>query len=291
MLTNHALPIVMQAIDIVLVSYVVYQLLIFVKGTSTFQMIRGFVLIFLLTVGARLFHLSVLEWLLRSFWAVSLVVCVIVFQPEIRKMFMEMGRRRISNTLLRTEMLDELVKAVNDFSAKRIGALIVFEGDIGLKNYTSVGINIDSQISWELLETIFMPHSPLHDGAVIIRGNTIAAAACFLPLSKKELPKSMGTRHRAALGITERSDALVVIVSEETGTVSLVNNGHIRSAVTDDQIRHTLETYYGKRSKNIFVRIAALFTRKNLAANALEKLLAVLFGVAVWYYVKYAILK
>jgi diadenylate cyclase len=239
-----------DTIDIALVYYIFYRLLLIIKGTRAFQMLIGIGLIVLALVVARALEFYTLDWLLHSFWSQIVLAVVILFQPEIRRALAQVGERRLFRSMSPGEgskYVEETVKAAVSMANKRIGALIVLERDTDLTTIVEMGTELDAKVTKEILVSLFLPYSPIHDGAAIIRGGRIMAAGCFLPLTlSSNLSKSLGTRHRAAVGLTEESDAVVVVVSEETGEISVVSNG---------SIEHTLETpALRKALSDIFVR-------------------------------------
>jgi len=239
-----------DTIDIALVYYIFYRLVLIIKGTRAFQMLIGIGLIVLALIASRALEFYTLDWLLHSFWSQIVLAGVILFQPEIRRALAQVGERRLFRSMSPVEgsrYVEETVKAAVSMANKRIGALIVLERDTDLTTIVEMGTELDAKVTKELLVSIFLPYSPIHDGAAIIRGGRIIAAGCFLPLTlSSNLSKSLGTRHRAAVGLTEESDAVVVVVSEETGEISVVSNG---------SIEHTLETpALRKALSDIFVR-------------------------------------
>ncbi|HSQ78359.1 MAG TPA: diadenylate cyclase CdaA, partial [Nitrospirota bacterium] len=239
-----------DTIDIALVYYIFYRLLLIIKGTRAFQMLIGIGLIVLALIASRALEFYTLDWLLHSFWSQIVLAVVILFQPEIRRALAQVGERRLFRSMSSVEgskYVEETVKAAVSMANKRIGALIVLERDTDLTTIVEMGTELDAKVTKELLVSIFLPYSPIHDGAAIIRGGRIIAAGCFLPLTlSSNLSKALGTRHRAAVGLTEESDAVVVVVSEETGEISVVSNG---------SIEHTLETpALRKALSDIFVR-------------------------------------
>ncbi len=238
--------------DILIVSFVVYQLIKMVRGTKAFRMLLGLLVLVLLSFIAKWFELKTLMWLFENFWQVGVLVIVILFQPELRKGLADVGTLyHLGPTFKETMVVDAVVSACMYFSLKRIGALIVFERDMGLKNYIDSGILLDAVVTEELLVSIFLPYSPLHDGAVIIRGDRIAAAACLLPLSSDPMiSKALGTRHRAAIGLTEETDAVVVVVSEETGIVSVAVGGQLKRELDKESLKDFLMDFlYGESKK------------------------------------------
>ena len=222
-----------SVIDIIIVAFVVYKLIMLIKGTRAVQLLKGLAVLLVATALSSLFHLYTLHWLLTNALTALLVALPIVFQPELRRALEKIGRGKFFShsfgNSAEGEMehcVQEVVKAVFAMSKDKTGALIVFERNTRLEEYMDSGVPIDGAVSQELLVNIFVPNTPLHDGAVIIRGDRIVAAACVLPLTEvKQLNKELGTRHRAGLGVTEVSDGVVVIVSEETGLVSLAVEG------------------------------------------------------------------
>lgn len=232
--------------DILLVSYILYRVLIFLRGTRAEQVARGLAILILASIIARWASLTTVDWMLRNFWAVWLIMVIIIFQPEIRRALAQLGRRRVVGAILQSQeyVIKEILESVGTLAKKRIGALIVLERENNVYEFVDTGTHIDSDVSAELLNSIFMPGSPLHDGAVIIREFRIAFAGCFLPLSQNEsLSKDRGTRHRAALGIAEETDALVVVISEESGELSLAVEGHLNTNLTLPKLEELLRFY------------------------------------------------
>ena len=226
---------VTDIVDIVIVAFLLYKLLEFIKETRAQQLFRGILLIVAAFIASEVFNLSLLNWLLTSLVTVGLIAIVIVFQPEIRRALEQLGRRGIIRGTFRDLSKEELyatvhilVDAVDDFSSTRTGALIAIEQETTLADIIETGVVIDGEMSVRLLGNLFYEGSPLHDGAVIIRGNKIYAASCVLPLTNRQnIGKNLGTRHRAGLGLSEVSDAFIIIVSEETGAISVARNGNL----------------------------------------------------------------
>ena len=240
--------------DILIVSFIVYQVIKIVRGTKAFRMLLGLFFLMLLSFIARWFELKTLMWLFQNFWQVGVLIVVILFQPELRRGLADVGTLYpLGPTLKETMAVEAVVSACKYFSKRRIGGLIVFERDVGLKNYIESGIMLDAVVSEELLISIFLPYSPLHDGAVIIKKDRIAAAACLLPLSSDPMiSKALGTRHRAAIGLTEETDAVVVVVSEETGIISIALNGQIKRELDAESLRSILmELLYGEEKRHL----------------------------------------
>jgi uncharacterized protein (TIGR00159 family) len=231
-------------LDITAVSIVLYWIFLLIRGTRAIQMVFG---LFVLGGGyflAQAAELTTFGWILENFLGSIVIVIVILFQDEIRRALALVGSNPLtgSNPGEQRHLIEELVKTAGALSSKRIGALIVIERNTGLKNYIEKGTAIEGTVSKDLLMSIFMPFSPIHDGAVIIGGGRIAAAQCFLPLTvNPRLEKVLGTRHRAALGLTEETDALVIILSEETGRISMACEGKLYSRLEMDELRRMLE--------------------------------------------------
>lgn len=235
-------------VDIAVVAFVIYKLIMLVKGTRAWQIMWGLGVFFLLLPLSNLLHLRALNWLLQSLIPLAPVAVVILFYPELRHLLEEVGRLKFLGrgfNSLGTEdisdLADNLTRVVADMSESKIGALIVIEREVGLDNIIGNGRRMDALVSAELLRTIFHPGSPLHDGAVIIRGNRIVAASCTLPLSDSpRLGTMIHTRHKAALGVSEESDAVVLVVSEETGMISMSVEGTLLRGLDPEQVRSKL---------------------------------------------------
>lgn len=244
-------------IDIIIVTYIFYRLILIIKGTRAEQLVKGLIILLIAWAASGILGLKTFNWLLQGLMTVGLIAIPIIFQPELRKALEQLGRGKLfQRPLYEFEdndslgVLDELFKAIPVLVKKRIGALIVLERETGLKDIMETGIKIEGIVTAELLINIFMPRSPLHDGAVIIRDNVLAAAGCFLPLTENpNLSKELGTRHRAAIGITEVSDAVTIIISEETGVISLAHNGRLTRYLDEKTLRSTLLNFYFKAKK------------------------------------------
>lgn len=231
-------------IDILLVAIVIYRLLLIIKGTKAAQMLIGLGLMLLAFLISGYMELYTMNWIIQSFWAQIVIALIVLFQPEIRRALAQMGEARFLQAFTSAEelkSLDEIVKAAVALANRRIGALIVIERDTSLKDFVEMGTPLDAKVSKEILLSIFHPTSPIHDGAVVIKGNRIIAAGCFLPIAlSAELSKTLGTRHRAGIGLTEETDAIAIIVSEETGTISMAMNGRLESPLDMGTLRDTL---------------------------------------------------
>ncbi len=237
-----------DTLDIAVVYFVFYRLLLLLKGTRAFQMLIGIGLIVLVLLASQLIELYTLDWLIHSFWSQIVLALVILFQPEIRRTLARVGEGRIFRSLSTVEgakFIEETVKAAVSMANKRIGALIVLERDTDLTTIVEMGTDLDAKVTKELLVSIFLPYSPIHDGAAIIRGGRIVAAGCFLPLTlSSNLSKALGTRHRAAVGLTEESDAVVVVISEETGEIAVVMDGAVRHTSDAAALRRALSDIF-----------------------------------------------
>ena len=234
---------VISILDIVLVAILIYQFLVLVRGTRAAPMLVGVATLGLAFYFARLGDLRTLNWLLSTLLPFVVFTLIVVFQSEIRHALANLGSRislmRSSSSV--ADVYDDIVLAANLFSQNQTGALIVIEREIGLRTYIESGVSLDARLSYDLLATVFRPSAPLHDGAVIVQRDRIAAAACFLPLSMNPvLSTQLGTRHRAAIGITEETDAVAVIISEETGAISMAVAGSIERELTVERLRERL---------------------------------------------------
>jgi len=222
-----------SVLDILLVAFIMYKIMLMIKGTRAVQLLKGVAVLVLITAVASFFNLYTINWLLGKAMTALVVALPVVFQPELRRALEKLGRGKLlgHNVLVQkeideTKVIAEITRSATVLSKNKMGALIVIERETGLEEYIDTGVKIDGIVSAEFLINIFVQKTPLHDGAVIIRRDRVAAAACFLPLSENpHLPSGLGTRHRAGIGITEHSDAVAVIVSEETGAVSIAVEG------------------------------------------------------------------
>ena len=241
-------------VDILLVAFIFYGLLRLFQGTQAVSLLRGILVVALIiSLATSLFPLTAFSWLLRNSLPVILVAIPVVFQPELRRALERLGRTtpllsRSAPADVVQRVIYEVVRAVEMMSREKTGALIVLEGETGLEEHIESGQRIDGQVSARLLTTIFFPNTALHDGAVIIRGDRLVAAGCVLPLTARALPdSSLGTRHRAAVGITEQNDALAITVSEETGIISIARSGRIVRRLDSQRLRRILQTFYQPR--------------------------------------------
>jgi diadenylate cyclase len=233
-----------DVVDILIVAFIIYQLLQFLRGTHAVQMALGAMVLVIFFWLSQWADLETLNWLLRTFLPYVVFGIIVVFQAEIRKVLAHLGKTPLLGAFGRQrteEVIDEVVLASTTLAAQRTGAILVLEREMGLRTYIETGIGLDALLTYDLLISIFNPGTPLHDGAVIIQGNRVAAAACFLPLTvNPELSRQLGSRHRAAIGVTEDTDALAVVVSEETGAISLVSGGVIRRGLDGRSLKQAL---------------------------------------------------
>jgi diadenylate cyclase len=244
-----------DVIDILIVSVIVYEVLKLIRGTHAAQMALGIAFLVGMFYFSRGFQLETLNWLIRNVVGYVVFAAIVLMQGDIRRALVHIGRapffrvfRRLDRSAPDDEVVEELVVAMTTLSARRTGALIVVERSIGLRNYIESGIPLDARLTYDLLVSVFQSTSPLHDGAVIIQNERVAAAACFLPLTvNPRLSRELGSRHRAAIGITEENDSIAIVVSEETGVISLVMNGDIDRTIPPDQLRQRLSNLIVKR--------------------------------------------
>jgi len=231
------------ALDILLVALLIYQVLVMIRGTRAAPMLAGLIVVAVIFYLARIGELTTLNWVVSRVLPYVVFALIVVFQSEIRHVLADLGRRLsfLRGADAGTDAYDDIVLAANLFSQHQTGALVVIERRIGLRTHIESGVPLDARLSYDLLATIFRPSAPLHDGAVIVQKDRIAAAACFLPLSMNPLLSTqLGTRHRAGIGITEETDAIAVIVSEETGAISLALGGKIERDLTVEQLRERM---------------------------------------------------
>ena len=241
-----------DVLDIIIVTFIIYSLLSFIRETRAQQLLKGLAIIIVAYFAADFLKLHTISWILKGTFTIGIFALIVVFQPEIRRALEMMGRTHLTNRgkaavdkQAAKHTVDEISAAIDSFSKSRTGALIVFERETVLKDIVETGTVINADVSQELLGNLFYVGSPLHDGAVIIRGNRIVAAGCVLPLTEnKDLNKSLGTRHRAGIGITENSDCLTLIVSEETGVISAAENGKLERFLDKKSVEKILLDLY-----------------------------------------------
>ena len=248
-LQANPLELITLVIDLTIVIFLLYSFLRVVRGSRAWQLIKGIVLFILATWISGLFNLKILNWILTGIMNLGVIAIIVIFQPELRRGLEQLGTNKITkffgidrDILAKTkEDIYKIVIAATELSQAKTGALIVIERDIQIQDIISTGIPMDAEVSPQLLVNIFEPKTPLHDGAVIISGNKIAAAACVLPLADdKDIAKELGTRHRAAIGISKESDSIVVIVSEETGKISIAKDGTLIADLREDALKKIL---------------------------------------------------
>ncbi len=240
-------------LDIGLVAFLIYELLLLIRGTRAVQMVLSAGFLIGLFFVSRWYELETVNWVIRNLASYVVFAIIVLFQADIRRALAHFGRARFFRYFERAasadETVEELVTTATSLAAKKIGAIIAIERQIGLRNYIEGGIPLDATVTYDLLATIFQRESPLHDGAVIVQGDRIAAAACFLPLSvNPRVSRDLGTRHRAALGLTEENDAVAIVVSEETGNISLVMGGGLERGLTAESLRARLQSLLGLRA-------------------------------------------
>ena len=263
---------VLDILDILIVAFIIYKILEFIKETRAEQLIKGLLVLVIATFLSELLNLYTLNWILRGAMTLGLVALVVVFQPELRRGLEYLGRTKIVRPAFgqldkdrAKHITTEFIKAIDTFSKERTGALIVLERETSLTDMTESGTIVDAEISAELLGNIFYEGSPLHDGAVIVRGDRIFAAGCVLPLSQnKTIGKELGTRHRAGIGITEHSDAVTLIVSEETGIISMAVDGKLSRFLDTRTVEKTL--------LNLYLNNGALNGKKALFPDIFKKI-------------------
>ncbi|HBN82447.1 MAG TPA: TIGR00159 family protein [Clostridiales bacterium] len=258
--SNNPLDYIINIIDIAIVAFLVYKLLVIIQDTRAWQLIKGMLIVLALAALSKAIGLTTISYIFDNVITVAAISLVVLFQPEIRRALEQLGKKNVFNNMFvdennkrikTTAVIEEVLKAVNRLSKSYTGALIVFERGIAIDDIAKSGVILDSQVSSELIENIFSPNTPLHDGAIIIRGDKIRAAAAFLPLTDNpDLGRNLGTRHRAAIGISEACDSIVVVVSEESGGISFVKNGSLIPNFEVDTLRKTLSNNLLKNTKD-----------------------------------------
>ncbi|MDY0410250.1 diadenylate cyclase CdaA [Virgibacillus soli] len=243
MLDGGFLNLLRIVVDIGLVWYVLYKLIMLIRGTKAIQLLKGIFVIILVRMISILFDLQTIQWLTKQVLDWGFLVIIILFQPELRRALEQLGRGNIFTRSAKSEeeildqIIHDIVHSCNYMAKRRIGALMTIERETGIGEYIETGIPINGQLTHQLITNIFTPNTPLHDGAVIIKGDNIVAAACYLPLSESPfISKELGTRHRAAMGISEVTDALTIVVSEETGLISATKNGELHRELSEEEL-------------------------------------------------------
>ena len=248
--------------EVIILAVLIYHILLWIKTTRAWALVKGFAVILVFLLMAILFNMDTILWIAEKIFSIGILAIVIVFQPEFRKALEQLGQKNIiadiltmestkeENEVFSTRTADAIVKACVEMSKVKTGALIVIENTVPLGEYERTGINLDAQVSSQLLLNIFEHNTPLHDGAIIVRGNRVVSATCYLPLSDNmELSKELGTRHRAAVGISEVSDALTIVVSEETGAISVTQNSELRRNITAEDLKEQLQSLQNKATE------------------------------------------
>ena len=257
---------IIDVLDILIVAVIVYELLLLTRHTRGSALLKGLFLLLIIALMSNLFGFISLNWLLRAILQNGAVVLVVLFQPEFRKALERMERTRLFQKNGRKSMneecdliISEIIQSIMDLSKRRVGALIVFEQQTGLQDVIETGTRLNAEISAPLLENIFEPKTPLHDGAVVIRDSEIMAAACILPLAEASgVSRELGTRHRAAVGITENTDAIVLVVSEETGIVSMAKDGQLTRPLTVKTLEEVLNGIFTTKESKVFSFLQSL---------------------------------
>jgi diadenylate cyclase len=264
---------VRDVVDIVVVAFVLYRVLLILRGTVAIQMLAGLGLLMAARFASRQADLRSLSFVLENFWAFWILALIVLFQPELRRALAQAGRNPMLQRMAgqawaaRRELLQEVVRAVEALAVKRIGALVAVERQVGLRAYAELGVPMEAVVSAELLGSLFQPGSPLHDGAALIQGDRITAAGCFLPLSRNlGLSRTLGTRHRAAVGLSEETDAVIVVVSEETGVISLAVDGVLERGLDAERLQERLATLLSagdgpSRSRSLLAGVRRLTAR------------------------------
>jgi diadenylate cyclase len=258
-----------DVLDILLVAILIYRVLMLFRGTRAVQITIGLAVLAGATMAARTLELMSLSWVLDHFWSFWVVALIVVFQPELRRALAWIGQgsllqRVLGDTAEGARVVHEVVRATESLAGRRIGALIVLERATGLRQYAELGVALDALVSADLLTSVFLPYSPLHDGAVFIQGGRVVAAGCFLPLSRSvQVGRALGTRHRAALGIAEETDAIAVVASEESGRLSIAVAGRLDPVPDADALRRRLEDLMG---------VGAVSLRATTGLSALRRL-------------------
>lgn len=234
----------LDALDIALVAFIIYRIILLIKGTRAVQMLLGIAVILAVYVASQLTGLYTLQWILDNFLTSIVLVVVVIFQSDIRRALMHVGRNPFFADVSyreETQVIDELVTAAINLASKKIGALVVIERETGLKSFLEVGVEVDAKVTADLITAIFLPRSPIHDGALVLQHGRLKRAGCFLPLSQNpDISKNLGTRHRAAIGLTEVVDAVAIVVSEETGKISVVVGARMTRNLDSTSLRRIL---------------------------------------------------
>ncbi|NOX89530.1 MAG: TIGR00159 family protein [Calditrichaeota bacterium] len=253
---------IIDIIDIAIVTTIFYQLYKFLKGSVAIRMFTGLLVIIVISIIGELLSMSALTWIMSSLKTVWVLAFVILFQPELRRLLVFVGQSRLIRKIVKVgdlQFIDEIVNAVMELSKKNFGALIIIERDMNLKSIVDTGINLQAKVSKQLISSVFNPRSPLHDGGLIIQNDILIAAKTVLPLSQNpSLDPALGMRHRAALGLSEQTDALVIVVSEETGMISYAENGKLVRGLTESMLRKKLNEVFTPKPQGKISRFFSL---------------------------------
>ncbi|MDO4261769.1 MAG: diadenylate cyclase CdaA [Eubacteriales bacterium] len=257
-----------DAAEVIILSFIIYQIMMWVKSTRAWSLLKGFATVLALLVVAYFFHMNTILWIAKNFFSLGVMAIIVVFQPEMRRALEQLGENNILTSIvpfdsskkqgetISDRTVTELVKACFEMGKARTGALIVIEQAVSLQEYERTGIAIDSVVSSQLILNIFEKNTPLHDGAVIMAGNRLRSATCYLPLSDNmTLSKALGTRHRAAVGVSEVSDSLTIVVSEETGSVSVAKGGRLLRNLNQEQLKTQLQALQPKAEEGRKIKL------------------------------------
>ncbi len=245
-------------VDILIIAYIIYKLMIWVKETRAWSLLKGFLVIFAISVASYVCKLYTVSWIINNTFNVGLIALIVIFQPELRKALEQIGKGKFISTItlsnqysekISVKTKEEIIRAVLTMSKEKTGALLLIEQQISLEDYESTGLKIDANVTSQLLMNIFEDKTPLHDGAVVIKNDRIAAAMCILPLTQVDIDKELGTRHRAALGVSEVTDAIVIVVSEETGDYSIAYNSELNRKLSESDLREFLSVNSDEEKK------------------------------------------
>ena len=247
-------------IDILIVAYIIYQIYRIIDFTRAIQLLRGIALIILVFFLSSIVQLRVVNFIIKNMITLGALALVVIFQPELRRGLEYLGRSQFGWFMFsdkgkknQSDQIEEIIQATSILSNNKIGALMVFEGETGLKEIIETGTTIDAKVDSQLIRNIFVPKAPLHDGAIVIRGDRIEAAGCLLPLSgDRQVSKELGTRHRAALGMSNQSDALILVVSEETGIISIARHNNLERGIDIEELRNKLNEFYSPTNRKSF---------------------------------------
>lgn len=256
-------------IEISILWFIIYRLLLFIKGTRAVQVLRGIIIIVIIFFITQQMRFDVINWIFTKLFALSVIAFLIVFQPEMRSGLARIGREKVFGNIITEERtIEEIAKSASVLARKKVGAIIAIQREVSLEPYIESGVEIDSNLTSELLNTIFMPNTPLHDGGIIVHGDRLVAAGCLFPLTQNpDINKLLGTRHRAALGLSEETDAICIVVSEETGSVSIANAGKLTRDLDRERLVNHLRgfLYRPKKEKKPYIKFSlGSFFKRNI---------------------------